>query len=237
MNVADPKAPTSHDVLVVEQDATLAARRRRYGPLARMLFATVGAIYGRPRSLETFRVLEIVARVPYQAWENVGYVAITHTHERVSFARRVFDYVEEARSQQDNEQWHLLVLEDLLRGSPEKSRGFFFGRVVPQVLALVYYHLSWLLYVVAPRLSYALNADFEDHAEHEYMEFVREHPELETRPWRSPLARDYGRYATVADVLRRIGLDERVHKEESLVRLLAPRFQGVAGRSGDLSIS
>lgn len=192
-----------------EQAVTLAEPRRRYGVLARILFATV------------------------------GYVAITHTHERVSFARRVFDFVAEARAQQDNEQWHLLVLEDLLRRSADekRKRGFFFGRLVPQLLALVYYHVSWVLYVVAPSLSYALNADFEDHAEHEYMEFVAEHPELEEVPWKSELARDYGEYATVADLLRRIGLDERVHKEESLARLEAPRFHGNVPRSGDMSIS
>jgi ubiquinol oxidase len=237
IQIADPKAPTPSVVLRAEQDATLAAPRRPYGILARTLFATVGAIYG-PRSLETFRVLEIVARVPYQAWENVGYVAITHTHERVSFARNVFDYVEEARSQQDNEQWHLLILEDLLRRRPDhRERGLVFGRLVPQILALVYYHLSWLLYVIAPTQSYALNADFEDHAEHEYMELVRDNPELDATPWRSALARDYGRYATVADVLRRIALDERVHKEESLVRLLAPRFRGVTEDAPRASIS
>lgn len=237
--VADPKAPTSAEVLWSEQARTLAAPRRPYGLPARILFATVGAIYGSPPTLETFRVLEIVARVPYQAWENVGYVAITHTHERVSFARNVFDYVKEARSQQDNEQWHLLLIEDLLRrdGEPDKKRGFFFGRLVPQLLAFVYYHLSWLLYVIAPSLSYGLNADFEDHAEHSYMEFVRAHPELETLPWKSAIAGDYGSYATVADLLRRIGLDERAHKEESLLRLAAPRFRAVGGRTGDVSIS
>lgn len=118
-----------------------------------------------------------------------------------------------------------------------RERGLLFGRLVPQLLAFVYYHLSWLLYVIAPSLSYGLNADFEDHAEHSYMEFVAAHPELETVPWKSAIARDYGSYATVADLLRRIGLDERAHKDESLARLSAPRFRRVVTRSGDVSIS
>jgi ubiquinol oxidase len=33
--------------------------------------------------------------------------------------------------------------------------------------------------VIRPDWSYRLNADFEDHAEHEYMAYVAEHPELE----------------------------------------------------------
>ena len=75
-----------------------------------------------------------------------------------------------------------------------------------------------------PRLSYALNADFEDHAEHEYMEFVRDHPELEFREFDSEFKSDYGDLKNIADVLRQIGLDERHHKLESLARIDAPRF-------------
>lgn len=45
---------------------------------ARLLFATLDVTYGKGRNLEKFRVLELVARVPYQAWEHVAYVALTH---------------------------------------------------------------------------------------------------------------------------------------------------------------
>jgi ubiquinol oxidase len=70
-------------------------------------------LYGRKRTLSKFKVLEVIARVPYQAWENIAYVAITHTHGSPGFARRIFDWVHESRVQQDNEQWHLLILEEL----------------------------------------------------------------------------------------------------------------------------
>jgi hypothetical protein len=43
------------------------------------------------------------------------------------------------------------------------------------VIAFAYYQQSWLLYVIRPKWSYRLNADFEDHAEHQYMLFVDEH--------------------------------------------------------------
>jgi hypothetical protein len=56
------------------------------------------------------------------------------------------------------------------------------------------------------------------------MEFVREHPELEQEPWASVLSADYGAFKSLADLFRQIGYDERVHKEESLARLQAPRF-------------
>ena len=218
-------AMTSLDrsTLVAEQEQTLHSERRSYGVFARVLFCTLDLVYGRARTLSKFKVLEVVARVPYQAWEQVAYVALTHKHGTPDFARRIFEFVKEAREQQDNEQWHLLILEELVqkRGMQE---GFLRFRLFPQVLAFVYYHVSWLLYVLRPSLSYRLNADFEDHAEHEYMEYVREHPEIEDEPWKSTFEQEYGPHDTLADVFRQIGLDERHHKQQSLAQMEAPRF-------------
>lgn len=213
----------SSDGLRLEQKATLAAPRLRYGILARFLFVTLDVFYGRSRTLSKFKVLEVIARVPYQAWEQVAYVAMTHKYGEPNFARRIFDFVSESRRQQDNEQWHLLILEEMVEGNGTKE-GFLRHRVLPQAIAFFYYHISWLFYVIQPRLSYELNAHFEDHAEHEYMEFVRENARLESTPFRSVFERDYGSFNSQADLFRQIGLDERHHKEESLARMAQPRF-------------
>src|SRR5438105_4259349 len=133
-----------HDRLVAAQRETERTPRRRYGIAARLLFGLLDAVYGKRRTLSKFKVLELVARVPYQSWEQVAYIAITHTYEKTDFARRIYDRVTESRAQQDNEQWHLLILEERIVASPAR-----------------------------------LNADFEDHAEHEYMALVAEHPEWE----------------------------------------------------------
>ncbi len=180
-------------------------------------------VYGKKRTFKKFKVLEVIARVPYQAWEHVAYIAITHTYEKPDFARRIFDVVQESRAQQDNEQWHLLILEELIhkRGTREN---FFLYRLLPQLAAFAYYHLSWLLYVIKPALSYSLNADFEDHAEHEYMRFVAENPDLEERPFESSFTAEYGDFKSLADLFRQIGYDERIHKEESLARIAQARF-------------
>lgn len=209
--------------LRAEQERTLAAPRRPYGPLARLLFFTMDLFYGRRGTLSKFKVLEVVARVPYQAWEHVAYIAMTHTSLKPGFARRIFEFVKEARAQQDNEQWHLLILEEMIQKKGVRE-GFLRFRVFPQLMAFFYYHVSWLLYVVSPRLSYLLNADFEDHAEHEYMHFVRETPALEGEAFESDFSGDYGFSGSLADLFRRIGLDERMHKEESLSRVEHARF-------------
>ncbi len=212
-----------HPHLKAEQEKTLASPRRRYGFLAWLLFVSMDLFYGRRRTLSKFKVLEVIARVPYQSWEHVAYIAMTHTYTAPHFARRIFEFVKESRAQQDNEQWHLLILEEFVQ-KHQIRESFLRHRLLPQFAAFFYYHVSWLLYVMKPAWSYALNADFEDHAEHEYMEFVRENSELESEPFESDFKDDYGYFTSLADLFRRIGLDERLHKEESLARITQARF-------------
>lgn len=207
-----------------EQATTLATPRRSYSLSARGLFLVIDALYGRERTLPKFRVLELVARVPYQAWENVAYVAVTHTSHRPPLARRIFDQVRISRFEQDNEQWHLLILEELLEDATPRLT-WFKHRVIPQILAFGYYQLSWLLYVIRPDWSYRLNADFEDHAEHEYALLVEERPEWEQTPYDGAFVDDYGRYESLADLFRQIGYDERMHRLESEGRMGAARFR------------
>jgi ubiquinol oxidase len=213
--------------LKAEQAVTMRSARRKPGFAAAALFAVTNVVYGRSPSLRKFRVLEIVARVPYQAWEHVAYIAVTHTHERPNIAHHIHDRIVEAREEQDNEQWHLLIIEELLHAQGHRHR-LVRDRVFPQILAFVYYQLSWLLYVIRPAWSYRLNADFEDHAEHTYMQFVDGRPDLDDTAWTSAFAESYGHHDTLGDLFRRIGLDERIHKEQSLHHIARPRFD-VAG--------
>ena len=217
-------AQLDHGQLLASQAETLASPRRKYGIGARVLFALLDAVYGKARTLPKFKVLELVARVPYQAWEQVAYIAITHTYEKTGLARRVFDRVTESRAQQDNEQWHLLIIEELIERDRVRE-GFIKFSVFPQAIAFGYYQISWLLYVLRPAWSYRLNADFEDHAEHEYAHLVNEHPEWEAQPFESEFAADYARLDSLADAFRQIGYDERVHKESSVVAMSEPRFR------------
>lgn len=181
------------------------------------------SVYGTAPTLEKFAALELVARVPYQAWENVAYVALTHLQGRVGFARRVFEFVTEARVAQDNEQWHLVLLEELI-AQRKIVRSWWTARAIPQLLAVLYYHISWLLYVIAPSSSYSLNADFEDHAERSYLAYVAAHPEVEEEPWVTAIGADYARLPTVGALLVQIARDEAAHRDHSLARLAQPRF-------------
>lgn len=216
-----PMKRLTHYALVEEQQRQLDLQRRNYSLSARALFATLDVVYGPQRDLEKFRVIEVVARVPYQAWESVAYVAMTHTSKRPDFARRVYDRARVARLEQDNEQWHLLILEELTK---DRRRAWLKGRIIPQVLAVIYYQLSWILFVLNPKWSYRLNADFEDHAAHEYAHLVEENPEWETRSFDSQFEADFGSYDSLADMFRQIGYDEVIHREESEVMMTKPRY-------------
>jgi ubiquinol oxidase len=202
----------SHNALLHEQRETLNSPKRPYGLFAKAIFGTLDLFYGRPRTIQKFKVLEVIARMPYQAWEHVGYISMTHMHAKPKFARRIFEFVKES-----------LILEEMLEQRGIKQ-GFLRYRAMPQLLAFVIYHFSWIMYVIDPKLSYKLNADFEDHAEHEYMEFVRENPQFENEPYESDFAMDYGSYASIADLFRQIAVDERHHKLESIERMATPRF-------------
>ena len=219
----DPPTLTRSELAYTHAE-TLATPRRSYSLAAKLLFLTMDLMYGRRGSFSKYRVLEVVARVPYQTWETASYKRITRVHRRTGLAARIWDRVLEFRAQQDNETWHLLIMSELAASSGRREDPVRY-RLLPHLIAFGYWHFCWLLYVLKPGWSHRLNADFEDHAEHEYAEFVRDHPELEIQPWTSVVCADYGRFDSVADLMRQISHDERCHKRESEVHLLEPRVQ------------
>lgn len=188
--------------------------KERYGLPARLLFWTADKAFPQGRSFPFFAFTELVARVPYMAWEHVGHIAQTQNHREHSFGRKIQDRVLEARDEQDNEFWHLLIMEEFCEAAGYKRR-WFRDVVFPQILSFFYYQLSWLLYVLRPKWSYKLNSDFEDHAMRQYALFVAEHPEFDDTPWESAYRADYGWHLTVGDMLRQVACDEEQHKEQS----------------------
>lgn len=206
--------PLSPAELREHQERYLSTPTYKYGLPARLLFWTAGKVFPQGRSFEFFAFVELVARVPYMAWEHVGHIAQTQTHRDHEFGRKIQDRVYLARDEQDNEFWHLLIMEEFLDAKGYKRR-WFFDKVFPQILSFLYYQLSWLLFVVKPEWSYRLNSDFEDHAMRQYALFVEEHPEFDEMTWESKYRGDYGFHATVGDMLRQIAVDEEQHKDHS----------------------
>ena len=210
------------------QRATLQTPPRRYGWDARLQFWLEDLIFGRPRTLSKFKARELIARMPYLSWEQAAFLAAGTIRDRTVRARRLYDSLAETRAEQDNEDWHILILEELIaaRGTRENQIRY---RLIPQLAAFVQYQQFWLLEVLNPAWSCRLNADIEDHAEHEYAALVAEHPEWESEPFQSAIASGYADCESLADLFRQIGADEGVHKEMSLERMSRTRPRWPSG--------
>lgn len=199
-----------------EQEATLARPRMKYGAVTRMLFTGMDLIYGKGVTLPKMKLLEVLARIPYQAWEIRQYRRLNRRFADDAQVSEANDIVRWGRAAQDNEFWHLRVINERMAELGLRDT-WFRERVVRPVAVFKYMLLARTLALVNIRYAFQLNAEFEDHAEHEYMRFVREHPELEQQAVNNRAAAEQGAFASWADVFRRIGLDERDHMNESLV--------------------
>lgn len=210
------------DTLKEEQEKTLQSPVLPANLILRFFIKTMDILYGKERTLLKFKVLEILARYPYMAWERGCYRKITllSTQKRASSDQRIektCQTIDWARAAYDNEQYHLFLIEELMekKGFPQDG---FMGFWMPRLLAFGYNILSFLLYLIQPRWSYDMNAKFESHAEHEYMKMVAENPQWEEEFIESKYFGEdaYPPQKTVADLFRQIGLDERKHMLDSL---------------------
>ena len=180
------------------QRRTLETPPRSYGIEARLIFWLEDRAWGTQRTLSKFKARELVARSPYRAW----------AHDDTDD--------ESDREDEANERSHWNVLRELIAEDHRRDNPIRFG-LLPAVGAVAMYTFTRLQHQLHPSRSYRLNADIEDHAEHEYAWLVSEHPEWEHRPYDAAID-DYGDYESRADVLRQISCDERFHKERSLDR-------------------
>jgi ubiquinol oxidase len=199
-----------------EQQSSLARPRYPYSAVARMFFRSMDMLVGSETTLAKAKLVEILAPVPYRAWE-------THQHTRMERLQGDQERVHEAgavvtwgREARDNELWHTLVLEEKMRADSMR-KPWFLSWHVPALMVAPYRVLQWTMARVAIRRAFLLNAEFEDHAEHTYAQLVADHPEWEDQPVESALAQEYGSFGSWADVFRRVGLDERDHMNNSFV--------------------
>jgi ubiquinol oxidase len=201
-----------------EQEATFNRKLRQYGVLARILFRAMDRFYGEELTLGKMRLLEILARIPYQAWEARQYKRMTHRFSDSDAVIVAEDVISWSRSAQDSEFWHLRVINEKMK-EENVSLHWFKDRIMPYIAAFQYSLFSRVLVLVSPRTAYVLNADFEDHAEYEYMNYVLQHPELDSQTVVSDVISGYRRdLKTWGDVMRFIGLEERDHMNNSLRR-------------------
>ncbi len=198
-----------------EQEATLARECMKYTPIARFFYWSMDLLCGKILTLPKIKLIEILASIPYRAWENKGYWKLTNGYANEKVRALGEELIRIGRLSQDNEYWHLLIACEKIKEDNIKENWFLY-KCMPYFMTWFYAILSRMLAFFSIRGAYHFNAMFEDHAEHEYAQFVKDHPELDEQPMNNELVKEYGDFKTWGDVFRTIGLDERLHMNDSL---------------------
>ena len=184
--------------------------------IGKALFVFMDIMYGKKPSLGKFRVLEVVARIPYQSWEVVHYFLTTHLYSNEWRAIDFFRDSEFARSAQDNETMHVGGATQM--GKSEKTgTGILRFYIVPLLIAYLYAVFCLLFYFFTPRKAYELNYIFEDHAREQYAIFLANNEQFKEKPLKSKFLEVYGRAnANYHDFFAGVRDDEINHRDRSL---------------------
>ena len=197
-----------------EHKASLERARYGYSLAAKGFFLSMDLITGKKMTLSKVKLIEMLASIPYRSWEIRQYARLTRCYRNSDVVKEAHDIMAWGREAQDNEYWHLMVINEKMKADGEKDAWYLFP-LVPLIMVGVYTALTRIMALVSIRRAFLFNAEFEDHAEHVYAQFVEEHPEWEEQPVTSEKVKEYGDLSTWADVFRRIGLDERDHMNKS----------------------
>ncbi len=199
-----------------EQQASRARPRYAYSAVARFFFRSMDMLAGKDTTLAKARLVEALAPIPYRAWESREYARMTQHYADEGLVRQAREVVAWGRAAQDNEYRHLLLLEEKLREDAVPDPRYM-RQPLPSLMIGSWTLIMWAMARVDMRRAFLLNAEFEDHSEHYYAQLVDDHPEWEDQPVTSARVREYGSFASWADVFRRVGLDERDHMNNSFI--------------------
>jgi ubiquinol oxidase len=138
--------------------------------LVGVLVFVINTVY-RDRPIPRFYVLETVARVPY-----FSYLSVLHFYETLGLWRKA-DWLKVHFAESWNELHHLLIMEAL--GGDKVWADRFLARHV----ALLYYWIIVVLYLVHPKAAYHFMELVEGHAYNTYNKFLKEQAdELRAQP-------------------------------------------------------
>jgi hypothetical protein len=202
-----------------EQQASLARPRYKYSLAAKFFFGMMDMVTGKETTLAKAKLIETLASIPYRSWEIRQYVRMTRGYKNKELVKEAFGIMHWGRAAQDNEYWHLLVIEEKMKEEGLKDPWYLFP-VIPWFMVFSYVLVTRFMALVNIKRAFLFNAEFEDHAEHVYAKAVEDHPEWHDHPVLSEKlwgTYDDGQLKSWGDVFMRIGLDERDHMNKSFV--------------------
>ena len=184
--------------------------------VAKLLISGTSLLYGHEPSYRKFRALEVIARAPYHSWEAAAFFLLTFFYADERRALALAATTRFARTAQDNETLHVVVVSGLARQAGQC--GFWRDTAVPLALTLAASTASFLLFLANPPWSFEVNAVLEAHAYEQYGRFLAKHGEaLKKTPISGPFLAWHGRAtSTEYAFFRSVQRDERAHWHASL---------------------
>ena len=207
--------------LKAEQQASLERPRCKYSPAAKFFFATMDLVTGRGINLPKTLLIELLASIPYRAWELRMYSKLTFGYRNRQAVKKTLEIMEWSRDAQDNEYWHAQAIQEKMIEDGTKRPWYLF-QPIPFFVVGGYILFTRSMALFNLRRAFLFNAEFEDHAEHIYAQFVQDNPQWETQPVTQKVVLDRMAFDHWADVFRRIGLDEREHRDASFIEAGLP---------------
>ncbi|MEN8254792.1 MAG: hypothetical protein ABFR33_04910 [Verrucomicrobiota bacterium] len=207
--------------LKAEQQASLERPRYNYSSAARFFFASMDMVTGRGINLSKTLLIELLASIPYRAWELRMYSKLTFGYQNRETAKKGLQVMEWSRAAQDNEYWHAQAIQEKMIEDGTRRPWYLWLPVTALVIA-TYILFTRTMALFNLRRAFLFNAEFEDHAEHVYAQFVQENPQWEKQPVKQPVVLERMEFANWTEVFCRIGLDEREHRNASFVEAGLP---------------
>ncbi len=207
--------------LKAEQQASQKRPRYAYSLAAKFFFATMDLVTGRGINLPKTLLIELLASIPYRAWELRMYSKLTFGYRNRQAVKKTLEIMEWSRDAQDNEYWHAQAIQEKMIEDGTKRPWYLF-QPIPFFVVGGYILFTRSMALFNLRRAFLFNAEFEDHAEHIYAQFVQDNPQWETQPVTQKVVLDRMAFNNWADVFRRIGLDEREHRDASFIEAGLP---------------
>ncbi len=212
MNTIDLKA---------EQQASLNRPRCTYTRAAKFFFASMDLVTGKGINLPKTLLIELLASIPYRAWELRMYSKLTFGYRNRQAIQKLIGIMEWSRAAQDNEYWHAQAIQEKMIEDGTK-RPWYLLPPVTFFVVITYILFTRSMALFNLRRAFIFNAEFEDHAEHIYAQFVEENPQWKEQPVHQQVVLDRMEFANWSEVFCRIGLDEREHRDASFIEAGLP---------------
>ncbi len=207
--------------LKAEQQNTLNTPRYKYSAAAKFFFFSMDLLTGKKDNLPKAKLLEILASIPYRAWEIRHYLKQTRRYKELMKVKDYQGVIDWSREAQDNEYMHLLVIHQKMIEDGMKDK-WYLSAFMRFFIVWSYILIARTMACFSQKRAYVFNAEFENHAELVYAGMVRDNPHWENEKVTNDLVKQYADVETWADVFRRIGLDERDHMNHSFVKAGIP---------------